>query len=441
MNNNLPNNNNENNNDLNAVSLGDIDTGNINSVPPVSPIDTLNMDEPSNTVASSPQVNNSIPPVDSTPVSTGVGVSSSDSMGQGVNTPVNPIPPVEPVSYDIPETINNFNTTPVFNEIGTVPPIPSGPVQTPPVTPEAPKPKKKQNKLIFVLILVLLIAAVGVGVYIFLNMSNGGASVSVTPKNVEIEVGSQISTNIEDYATFNGVASSSCSLDTSNITDTSVIGAEYSFSITCNGVTYNGTAVVVDTTAPVVVLKEVTVQVNGSVAPEDFIDTCTDESSCSYEFSDANTVNGYLANIGNYHVDIIVRDEAGNEETVTATLMVVEEEVPDLYLSCSMNNETVRLGITSSTFTGNAVRTYTFTLSESEYNTFKSQNENSAEVTYQNITGAPSFDDTTFTLTLMQNLTKAQLDQETGSTLPTAYGDLNRYFENSLGYDCLLEQP
>ena len=82
---------------------------------------------------------------------------------------------------------------------------------------------RKTNKLIFVIIIVLLIAAVGVGVYIFLNMSNKPASVSVTPKEVKIEVGSEVSTNILDYATFNGVNSANCSLDTSNITDTTYL--------------------------------------------------------------------------------------------------------------------------------------------------------------------------------------------------------------------------
>ena len=438
MNNNMPNNNNG-NNSLNAVSLGSIDNGNVNNIPPVPPVDSLNqqpVDAPANN-----QVVNPVPSVDSvTPVNPVPPVDNVSPV-QPVEAvqPVDNIPvmePVAPVSYDVPETINNFNTTPVFNEIGTVPPITDGPVQAPVVNTPEPKPKKKMNKLIFVMIIVLLIAAVGVGVYIFLNMSNEPAQVSVVPTAVEIEAGSEVSTDINDYATFTGINSSNCSLDTASITDTSVVGAEYAFSITCGAAVYNGTATIVDTVAPVVVLKEVTVQVGGSISPEDFIDNCSDASECSYTFEDESTVNGYLSTAGNYHVNIVVTDSSGNEVVAEGTLVVTEDEVPDLYLSCTMDNETVRLGITDSTFTGAAVRSYIFTFDDiNTYNTFKSANENSSEVTYENVTGTPTFDDANLTLTLTQNLTQAQI-----SSLPTAYGDLRTYYDN-LGYSCTLEQP
>lgn len=448
MNNNMPNNN-GNGNDLNAVSLGSIDTGNVNNIPPVPPVDSLNSTPVDNlnsgVNASVQQPVNPVAPVEpvtpvesAQPMNPGV-VPSIDAMSSGTIPPVEPVAPVEPVSYDIPQTIDQFNTTPVFNEIGTVPPIPNGPVQTPVMSPEEPKPKKKKNKLIFVIIIVLLIAAVGVGVYIFLNVSNKPAKIGVTPKEVEIEAGAEVSTNIEDYATFTGINSANCSLDTSNITDTSVVGAEYSFSITCGVNTYNGTAKIVDKTAPVVVLKEVTAQINTEIDPEDFIDSCTDGTECSYAFSDPDTVNGYLATAGNYHVDIIVTDEAGNEVTVTGTLVVTEDEVPvepSIYLSCTMNDETLRLGIADGNFTGSATRSYTFTFSDATtYQNFKQANQNSSSVTYQNVTGTPSFDDTTMTLTLTQTLSDSDV-----SGLPTAYGELRSHYIAE-GYTCTLEQP
>ena len=446
-------NNNGNGNDLNAVSLGSIDIGNVNNIPPVPPVDSLNSTPVDNlNVGTNNDVNatvqqpvNPVPPVGPVtpvnveqPMNPGV-VPPSDSMSSGAIPPVEPVAPVEPVSYDIPQTINEFNTTPVFNEIGTVPPIPNGPVQTPVMSTEEPKPKKKKNKLIFVIIIVLLIAAVGVGVYIFLNVSNKPAKIGVTPKEVEIEAGGEVSTNIEDYATFTGINSANCSLDTSNVTDTTVVGAEYSFSVTCGANTYNGTVTIVDHTAPVVVLKEVTAQINTTVDPEDFIDSCTDNSECSYEFSDANTVSGYLATAGNYHVDIIVKDAAGNEVTATGTLIVTEDEVPvepSIYLSCTMNNENLRLGIADGNFTGSATRSYTFTFSDATtYQNFKQTNQNSSSVTYQNVTGTPSFDDATMTLTLTQTLSDSDV-----SDLPTTYGELRSHYIAD-GYTCTLEQP
>ena len=463
MNNNMPNNN-GNGNDLNSVSLGSIDVGNVNNIPPVPPVDSLNSQNtiPTDsipTVEATPVT--PVEPVQATPVDNTVAPVGLDSTVQNdaavspvppvesvqpINTisPVEPVSPVQPVNYDVPEAINSFNTTPIFNEIGTVPPIPNTPIVEPTMnaTPEEPKPKKKVNKTIFVLIIVLLIAAVGVGVYIFLNMSNSTPSVVVTPKDVEIEAGTQVSTNIDDYATFSGISSSSCSLDTSSITDTSAVGTEYTFTITCNNVNYSGTATIVDTTAPVVVLQQVTVQVGSEVTPEDFIDNCTDSSgACTYEFSDPDVVAGYVNTAANYHVDIIVRDEAGNEETVTGTLIVTEGVVPDMYLSCTMNDETIRFSMIENALSGDITRSYTFTFSNvDDYNTYKSANENSTEVTYQNVTGVPSFDDASTTLTLTETLTKQELDREENTTLPTAYGELRAYYVGE-GYTCNIERP
>ena len=524
MNNNMPNNNtNGNNNDLNAVSLGNIEMGNNNPIPPVPPVDT-NPVEPVSTIptvdASNVEPVSPVSPVE--PVAPAAQESSIPPVNpvppvENTIPDVNAIPPVQPVNYDIPETINNFNPTPVFNEIGTVPPIPDTPIinQAPVNNTQVPEPKKKKgNKLIFVIIIVLLIAAVGVGVYIFLNVSNKPAPVSVTPKAVEIEAGSEVSTNIADYADFSGINSANCTLDTSSITDVNSVGSEYPFTITCgastyNGTativdttapvsvtpkaveieagsevstniadyadfsginsanctldtssitdvnsvgseypftitcgasTYNGTATIVDTTAPVAVLSPVTVQVGGTVSAEDFVSSCNDVSGCSYSFANEETVKGYLNTAGNYHVDINIKDGAGNQITSEGTLVVTTEEVAevpdaDMYLSCANAEETLRFGIVTSNFNGYATRSYEFTLSESEYNTFKSANENSSSVTYNNVTGAPTFDDDTHTLTITQVLSDDEV-----ADLPTSYGELRSQYVGD-GYTCTLEQP
>ena len=117
MNNNMPNNNNG-NQDLNSFSLGSI--GNTEGNVPVPPIENLNgvsSDVPPVSDASSNNVAPSVSPVDaSNNVSLGneniqvpTSVPSLDDMSSGSEIPpVSPIPPVQPVSYDVPETINNF---------------------------------------------------------------------------------------------------------------------------------------------------------------------------------------------------------------------------------------------------------------------------------------------------------------------------------------------
>ena len=461
MNNNMPNNN-GNNNGLNPVSLGSVNNGNVGDIPPVPPVESLNVVPPvqSEQVPVSPV--SSVEPV--TPVAQ--PVSSVPPVQPDVNTvspvspvppvePVNPVPPVEPVSpippvdsvtpvgpvsYDIPQAMDQFNTTPVFNEIGTVPPIPDNPIPTPVVNNPEPKPKKKMNKTLFVLIIVLLIAAVGVGVYIFLNVSNKTKTPNVVLKNVEIELGSEVSSNIDDYATFNGIASSSCSLNTNNIS-TDTVNQEYEFTITCNGVTYTGKAKIVDTIAPVVEVKEVTVQVGSTVSPEDFIASCSDASECSYQFKNEDTVKGYLTQAGTDNpVEIVVTDEAGNTANVTALLNVTVDEVPTVYLRCTLDQVSLRFGIIDGNFSGNVTRDTSFTLDESEYNNLKDTYLGSANITYEDITGTPSFDDSTLTLTVSEVLTKAELDSEEATTLPTQYGELRAYFAGK-GYTVGLEQP
>lgn len=499
MNNNVPNNNGNNDNGLNAVSLGSIDIG--ASIPPVDNNSQPNMSE-GNQAGSSLNVGSevsptpiTVPPVeDITPTVPPVEPVSSDSISsvppvdvspQPIETPVQPVEPVietstmetdnvgetaepiappvapeidpvpepvEPVStadYDIPQTIDT-NTPPIFNEIGTVPPIDGGPIPVPnmDMNTNIPVPKEKKkggmNKLIFVLIVVLLIAAVGVGVYIFLSMSNSGTtSVSVTPKEVQIEVGSEVSTNIDDYADFVGVDSSTCSLDTSNITDTSTLNSEYTFTIVCNDVSYEGTATVVDTVAPEVELSSVTVQVGSSVEPEDFISSCEDATTCSYEFEDASLVATYLTTAANYHVNIVVKDEAGNEVVVEGTLVVTEEEIPEtseLYMACSLAGTKYSLGLVGGEFDGNAIIEYTFTLTASEYTDFKALYGSSASASYNGMSGIPSFDDSTYTVTLTQHTTMSDVESVLGTDLADTYGGVLTYF-NNLGYECSLEQP
>ena len=461
MNNNMPNNN-GNNNGLNPVSLGSVNNGNVGDIPPVPPVESLNVVPPVQSEQVPVSLVSSVEPV--TPVAQ--PVSSVPPVQPDVNTvspvspvppvePVNPVPPVEPVSpippvdsvtpvgpvsYDIPQAMDQFNTTPVFNEIGTVPPIPDNPIPTPVVNNPEPKPKKKMNKTLFVLIIVLLIAAVGVGVYIFLNVSNKTKTPNVVLKNVEIELGSEVSSNIDDYATFNGIASSSCSLNTNNIS-TDTVNQEYEFTITCNGVTYTGKAKIVDTIAPVVEVKEVTVQVGSTVSPEDFIASCNDASECSYQFKNEATVNGYLTQAGTDNaVEIVVTDEAGNTANVTALLNVTVDEVPTVYLRCTLDQVSLRFGIIDGNFSGNVTRDTSFTLDESEYNNLKDTYLGSANITYEGVTGTPSFDDSTFTLTVSEVLTKAELEGELGTTLPTVYGELRLYFVNQ-GYTVSPEQP
>ena len=138
-------------------------------------------------------------------------------------------------------------------------------------------------------------------------------------------------------------------------------------------------------------------------------------------------------------VELVVTDGAGNKTEYEGTLVVSEEEAANMYLSCRMTNtsyeENIRLAMIDSSFIREATRNYIFTFSEAEYNAFKELNEGSSEVTYNNVTGRPTFNDTDHTVTISMDLSAEEM-----SEYPTAYGQLRSYFSN-LGYVCALEVP
>lgn len=422
---------NDQNNGLNAVSLGNFDgnqnlNGSINpinpSVPldPVEPIESLDDSTPMMGEANTPNV------------------PQSDTNVVPTLDPVEPIAPVEPLSYDIPDVMN---TMPVLNDIGTIPPISNVPEAVVPTIKED-KPSKRQgiNKTLFVIIILLALAMVGGGVYLLLNKANNRTSVVL--KALKIEIGSEVSTNISDYASFKGIDSSTCSLDTSEITDTKVLDAKYKFKIICNEKTYAGTATIVDTVAPVPTLKnEVTIGVNETVEPGDFISECKDETDCSYEFKDKAKVEEFLKKADSYKVPILVKDQAGNEAEVSGTL-IVKEEVSSASLICIKESdealETMKFGLAGSNFNKITTRSYTYTFStKTEYDNFKAVNANKTEVTYKNVTGSPEFDDENLKLTLTKNISYEELNKEAGSNVPTTYVELRGLYVGK-GYQCKI---
>ncbi len=442
---------NNNNNDLNSISLGNMGSSEVNNTPVSDLINNSNNNSNINgpvdslgsvdTLGQTPNMGNDA----------NNGVIGQDNVGgQNINTNINTppvnndingsVPPINsvPPIMDVPQPINDLNVTPFMNEIGTVPPIPDAPINIePPVGEEEVKPKKKgMPKIIFVLIVVLALAAVGVGVYIVLGIVKN--NVSVVTKEVEIEVNGEISDNIDDYATFTGIDSSECSLDTSGISDTSTIDKEYNFVITCNDTKYTGKAKIVDTVAPNVEVKEVSVGLNENVEASNFIDgECDDETECTYEFEDEEKIKEYLAKEGTYKdVVIIIKDEAGNETKKMATLTVKVTAVGQ-FLDCNKSNgEQIKLGLNDQfLFNKSAMRYHNFTLSEADYNKLKTESADKETITYNNVTGEPLFNDDNKTLVLIETITYEDLVKQFNKEIPENYAELLSFF-NDLGYSC-----
>ncbi len=488
MNNNENNNNNGNNNDLNVISLGGVentDVSNlpINEMPAVSqnPEPTLNGEENNTDTNNSNNGNNNptndinqIPTMEAAPVAPMAEMPTPPDpvLNDGGEIPQVPtIPDINQVpngqSYDVPEVMNNMNVTPFLNEIGTVPPIPNVPTTStglinddviPDSSPNNSKevivPKKKNksgngkgmNKILFVIIIVLALAAVGVGVYILLGVARErelSKKPSVTLKEVLIELGSNPSSDINDYAEFKNYDSSTCTLDATGIKDTTSLGVEYEFTVTCPDQNLKGKARIVDTVAPKITTKEATVMMNGSILPDEFVSSCEDASKCSYEFKDEKVVNESLKTLGEYDIVIVAKDAAGNKTEATAK-MIVSEVVASLYLNCEKNVEDegyielLKLGLSSNNeFIKVGIKEITFTLSEEDYTALKSEHGNKDTITYNDITGVPTFDDTDYSLKITQTLTYEDLTTEGNGEPPLTYAELKAFYENQ-DYACSI---
>lgn len=429
----IPDNNNIINPEVTPIENGSIDT-------PAQ--QTINTNElftsiPNNNIGTVPPLNNKDIEVPTVPVTPVAPVETMPSEEVPTNS-VEPVAPVEPLPYDIPSTINNYDSVPTFNEIGMVPPIPDTPAAV--KNQGMPSKKKGMNKLVFVLIVLLAMAAVGVGVYMFLHVSSSKAA-PVKVKNVEIEMGSTVSSLITDYATFYGIDYKTCSLDTTDIKDTNKANALYPFAVTCGDTVYKGTAKIVDKTKPEVTLKKVNAQLNAEIKPEDFIESCKDNSTCSYTFKDELKLKDNLAQAGTYEVPIIVKDESGNEIEVVGSLLV-NANAADLYLVCTKGNDTFieanKLGLVNNEFNKVNTRSYTFKLTDEEYQTLKTESADKTEITYKNITGSVEFNDEDKTVVISKFLTYEELNKEAGTELPLQIGSLKEFYVNK-GYDCNLE--
>ncbi len=255
-----------------------------------------------------------------------------------------------------------------------------------------------------------------------------------------MEIGSEISSNINDYAKFNKYDSNLCTLNTSEIKSTSTLNAEYTFSISCEGNVYRGKVKIVDTVAPRVLLKNVSVGINGEVLAKDFISSCEDKTECSYSFKDEAKVKESLDKEGEYEVEIVAKDTSGNE-TVAKGKLTVSAAVADIYLICNKElngfTETNKFGLVDSTFSKSTTRIYTFKLSDAEYSGLKESSANTEEITYKNITGKADFNDTDKTLSLTKTIGYDDLNKEVGSDLPLAYNELKAFYEDK-DYSCSI---
>ncbi len=305
--------------------------------------------------------------------------------------------------------------------------------------------KKGMNKTLFIVLIIVAIVAVAFGVYYFLSISS---KATVNLKEVNIGVGDVVSDNINDYATISGDASS-CALNTRNI-NAQAIGT-YSFTITCDGEVYEGTANVVDMIAPVVTLNSAVYKaINSTVTVDEFVESCTDPSNCTTSFTNEATVTNYLSTAGGpYSVEITATDDSGNETIYTSNLYVTpypirlfkDCESPSSEVSGYQATKTTRdylpIGYDANnvySYLGVSQRIYTYVFTDTEeYSSVIG--EKPQTLTFDGITGQAAYDDDNQTITIYTDLSVDTLNSEAGGAFPTTFVEINSYYTN-LGYTC-----
>ncbi len=354
-------------------------------------------------------------------------VENSVPSGSVVNESVDVLEVDEPNVETLEETsIDDFNAVPV-----------------PPILDEDKKGKKNKEsnkKTLILLLILILIIAIGLGIYYFLTLAKNSTKISITTKEVKVELGSALSTNIDDYVTVSGYDKTSCTIDLDKI-DTEKVGT-YKYTITCGKENQDGIVMVDDTTKPEVITNDLILLPDSTLNAEDFIEECLDASACSYEFE--TDVTNLTKTVGEYEVKIIVSDEYNNKNTIAAKL-IVSRTAPARYLTCKKAEESIedikanlvvsyKIGIDASDNFYNAVRISTFKFQTPNDYT-KMVNDYNETVGINGITGKATFNENGSEIILKENKTLEDMNKDLNGKLPNN-SNILKAFLSGLGYTC-----
>jgi len=430
-------------NDLNTTSIDTLNSSSVSQIeeliPNPQPIETLNQTETLIDTQTNFSNVETGPMIETIPDDAFIEQQSVNIQVQDPVTDKGLQEAMESQPQKIDETFKNINyftptSTDNFDEV-PVPPV---------FEPEKDSKNKKIDKKTLIIILIIaLIAIVGIGIFSFLRMAKTKApTFSIITKELKLELGEELSKKIDDYATISGYDKNSCKLDTKNIS-ASKVGA-YKYFITCDNNKVEGTAIVDDTKAPNAVVNEVVVLPNASIKADDFIESCTDASTCTYEFKNEVTILSNLTSQGEYEIDIILSDEYNNESTIKAKL-IVSLNAPVKYLTCkgqsidvddiyAVQTNTYRLGIDSFNMLYSTYKSSEFTFEELEdYNNFK-KNYNEDEG-INGIKGKANFNDNNKSITLKSVSSLDDINKELNVILANDINTIEMYL-TMMGYSC-----
>ena len=206
---------------------------------------------------------------------------------------------------------------------------------------------KSMIAYIIVGVCIFLIFFAVIMVVVFSNNSSSNPEPVIEIRGlVTVEINSEIPDKTLFFAELQHVSENDIDISYAEADLTKV--GEYPISIEVYGESYESTLSVVDTEAPVLLVKNHSIPVGGSYTAADFIDSCSDNSNeeCIVSFysmgmdQDGNTLNyNQFTNEGIYSVQIVASDSSGNTTApMTAQLTIgdVNQTEPPTY--CNFGN-------------------------------------------------------------------------------------------------------
>lgn len=177
-------------------------------------------------------------------------------------------------------------------------------------------------------LIYLFILGILVGIFLYYKREN-----TIKLKNINIEVGSTLSSNIEDYLLSGKKNKEKYKLDLSGV-DTKKVG-DYSYKVMYNKHTKTGKIKVQDTKKPIVELDSITIGVDEEFNTNLLLLSCEDYSlPCVVEFKNEKD-SKLLKNAGVYNINFIIKDALGNKVEKETTITVSASES----LSSRMSND------------------------------------------------------------------------------------------------------
>ena len=193
--------------------------------------------------------------------------------------------------------------------------------------------------ILLIFILFIIIAA---------KNSKHNNAVLELKESIDIEINSELPEKMDFFTKFENYDESLISIEWNGL-DTSKVG-EYTVTIRAEKGSEDVTVNVIDSTAPVLKLKDVTIDVGDTYEIEQFVESCTDNSNetCIYEYykesidQQGNPIDySNFTEENTYLIKIIAKDESGNSTPVQDARLIIGSGVAKDASACTYGDLSV----------------------------------------------------------------------------------------------------